>query len=74
MAQDHELCKKKGKAVKWTGARAATAGPCCSCQRNSLAACKHVGTEDKLLALKPILAHMAMNRGKRSKVNGGKQT
>ena len=33
MAQDHGLCRKKKS--KWTGARAATAGPCCSCQRDS---------------------------------------
>ena len=33
MAQDHGLCRKK--KVK-TGARAATAGPCCSCQQDSL--------------------------------------
>ena len=32
MAQDHGLCRKK--KVK-TGARAATAGPCCSCQQGS---------------------------------------
>ena len=31
-----------------------------------------VGTDDKLLALKPILAHMAMNKGKRSKMEWGK--
>ena len=34
---------KRGKS-NGTGARAATAGPCCSCQRDSLAACKHVAT------------------------------
>ena len=35
--------KEKGKS-NGPGARAATAGPCCSCQRDSLAACKHVVT------------------------------
>ena len=33
-----------------------------------------VGTEDNLLALKPILAHMAMNRSKRSKMEWGQST
>ena len=33
MAQDHGLCRKKGK--KSTDARAATAGPRCSCQQDS---------------------------------------
>ena len=43
MAQDHGLCRKEKKqSTNGTGARAATAGPCCSCQRDSLAACKHV--------------------------------
>ena len=45
---------KKKESTNGPGARAATAGPCCSCQRDSLAACK-------LLALTPILAHMDMN-------------
>ena len=68
MAQDHGLCRKKGKVShKWTGARAATAGPCCSCQRDSLAACKHVG-----FVIADPGAH-GMNRGQ-TKMNGGKQT
>ena len=69
MAQDHGLCRKKKSKSNGPGARAATAGPCCSCQRDSLAACK-------LLALTLlILAHMEMNRAKhnergQSKLNG----
>ena len=34
MAQDHGPCRKK-KQSNGPGARAATAGPCCSCQRDS---------------------------------------
>ena len=55
------LCRKK-KSESKTGARAATAGPCCSCQQDSLAACK--------LLFGTILAHMEMNRGQ-SKMNRG---
>ena len=65
MAQDHGLCRKK-KQSNGPGARAASAGPCCSCQQDSLAACKHVGFELDV----PILAHMDMNRAKQSKMTG----
>ena len=69
MAQDHGLCRKKGKESKWTGARAATAGPCCSCQRDSLAACKLLA-----LTLQRILAHMEWTNGaKHNELNGAKQ-
>ena len=54
---------KRAKSQKWTGTRAATAGPCSSCQQDSLAACKHVACNDPG-------AH-GMNRGQ-SKMNGGK--
>ena len=58
---------KKKKNGKWTGARAATAGPCCSCQRDSLAAGKLLALSDNkppALLTVMILAHMAMNGGK----------
>ena len=58
--------QEREKAVnKWTGARAATAGPCCSCQQDSLAACKHVVTM-------MILAHMEGTGAKQNELNGGK--
>ena len=38
MAQDQWTLQEKEESK--TGARAATAGPCCSCQQDSLAACK----------------------------------
>ena len=47
MAQDHGLCrKKKVTSQMWTGARAATAGPCCSCQRDSFVAGKLLALTD----------------------------
>ena len=54
----------KRSSQQGTGARAATAGPCCSCQQDSLAACKLVVQHDD------PGAH-GMNRGQ-SKMNGGK--
>ena len=77
MAQDHGLCREKEK-VKWTGARAATAGPCCSCQRDSSSSLQTAGPDNKLLALTnlTILAHMDMNRGKHNEateMDGAKQ-
>ena len=67
------LQEKEGKSQKWTGARAATAGPCCSCQRDSLAACKHVGFVDKLLALTDPGAHgNEQGQANKSELDGGK--
>ena len=64
MAQDHGLCRKRVTSQNGPGARAATAGPCCSCQQDSLAACKHdVAWDDD------PGAH-GMNRGKQSKMTG----
>ena len=64
MAQDHGLCRKKGvRESNGTGARAASAGPCCICQRDSLAACKLMKHDDPG-------AH-GMNRDQ-STMNGGK--
>ena len=75
MAQDHGLCRKKVRGVnKWTGARAATAGPCCSCQRDSLAACKHAGPDDKLLALTDPGAHGNEQVANKARWNGRGQS
>ena len=54
---------KRGKSQ--TDARAATAGPCCSCQQDSLAACKHVATRRSWRTWNEQGA-------KQSKLNGGK--
>ena len=64
MAQDHGLCRKK-VSQKGTGARAASAGPCCSCQQDSLAACKHVGSTFRR-------SWRTWTEQGKSKMNGGK--
>ena len=58
--------------VCWTqlGARAATADPRCSCQRDSLAACKHVGYNDESTNGDPG-AH-GNEQGKQAKLERGK--
>ena len=65
MAQDHGLCRKKEKCHKWNGARAATAGPCCSCQRDSSRSLQTCWFDTLM-----ILAHMDMNRAKQSRMTG----
>ena len=57
MAQDHGLCREKKESK--TGARAATAGPCCSCQQDS--------SYNKLAM---ILAHIEMYRGQSNTERG----
>ena len=74
MAQDHGLCRKK-KQSNGPGARAATAGPCCSCQRDSLAACKLLFcmTRRSWRTWYGTGANKAkMNGAKQNKMNGGK--
>ena len=66
------LQEKEG--VKWTGARAATAGPCCSCQRDSFRSWQTAGP-DKLLALTDDDPGAHGNgTGANEAMNGGKQT
>ena len=68
MAQDHGLCRKK-KESTGTGARAATAGPCCSCQQDSSRSLQTAGPN------MTILAHMegtGANEAKQNELDGGK--
>ena len=66
MAQDHGLCRKE-KQSNGPGARAATAGPCCSCQRDSSCSLQTAGPNTD------PGAH-GMNRGSKQKqMNGAKQ-
>ena len=64
MAQDHELCRKKKQEKSKTGARAASAGPCCSCHKDSLAACK---------LLRRSWRTWTEQGAKQNEQNGGKQ-
>ena len=70
MAQDHGLCRKK-KESNGTGARAATAGPCCSCQRDSSRSLQTVGYNDESTNGDPG-AH-GNEQGKQNEQNGAKQ-
>ena len=69
MAQDRELCKEKKKeSTNEPGARAATAGPCCSCQWDSSRSLQTAGPNTT------ILAHMALNKWGKAKRNELKQS
>ena len=61
MAQDHGLCKEKGKAVKWTRRTGRHCRPVLQLPTGQFSQLANM--------LKPILAHMDMNGGKQSKMN-----
>ena len=66
--------RRQSQNVKWTGARAATAGPCCSCQRDSLAAGKLLALTDDPGAHghERGASKMKQMNGANANLNGGK--
>ena len=72
MAQDQWTLQEKGKSQKGTGARAVTAGPCCSCQRDSSCSLQTVAScDDDPGAHGMDRGHSKMNRTGQSKLERG---